>query len=491
MLVGLVAAALVMLRTKRGQTWQNGGAALTNANSIVVLPFENASNDPNVDYLSEGISEALINSLTELQQLRVIARSTAFHYKDKDVDPKRIGRELRVGAVLTGKVRQIADALNVQVDLVDATTGAQLWGQAYDRKIGDVIAVKQTIAREVTEKLKLKLSGEDHRRLVKRDTTNAEAYQCYLRGRYFWNKRTPKDINQAIEQFQQAIERDPKFALGYAGLADSYLLVQQYIGLPSNEAMKKARAAADQGLRIDDSLAETHTSSAATHQFAWEWHQAETEFRQAISLNDNYPTAHHWFSVYLQVQGRFDEALTEIKRAQELDPLSPIIHANAAIIFLNQKQTAAAIEQCQKIIELDPNHPAGHDWLGFAYFQQGRLAEAVKEREKVVQISQRSGPQLSLLGYFYAKAGRRPEALDILKEVQEQYSRGAAVGQSLAAIYEGLGDRDQAFAWLEKDFQQRNAELQFTRWRLQFEELRRDPRYADLSRRMGLNPSSD
>ena len=195
-------------------------------------PSKTRATIPNAEYLSEGISEALINSLTELQQLRVIARSTAFHYKGKDVDPQRIGRELHVAAVLTGRVRQMQDALSVQVDLVDATTGAQLWGAAYDRKISDVVAVKQAIAREVTQKLKLKLSGEEERRLVKRDTSNAEAYQFYLRGRYFWNKRTPDGIKQAIEEFQQAIERDPNFALGYAGLADTYLFLQQYAGFP-------------------------------------------------------------------------------------------------------------------------------------------------------------------------------------------------------------------------------------------------------------------
>jgi tetratricopeptide (TPR) repeat protein len=422
-----------------------------------------------------------------LQQLRVIARSTAFHYKGKDADPQRIGRELHVAAVLTGRVRQMQDALSVQVDLVDAITGAQLWGTAYDRKMSDVVAVKQAIAREVTQKLKLRLTGEEERRLVKRDTTDAEAYQSYLRGRYLWNQRTPNGLKQAIEEFQKAIEHDPNFALGYVGLADTYLLLQQYVGVPSSEAMPKARAAVDRALQIDDSLAEAHTSSAATYQFGWQWVQAEQEYRRALSLNENYATAHHWFCVYLEVQGQWEEALREIKRARELDPLSPIIGANFAIIFLAKNDTKAAIEQCQKIIALDPNHISGHDWLGWAYFQEGRLAEAIPEREKVAALSQRSGPQLSGVGYVYAVAGRRNEALGILKELEERYAKGEAIGQHLAAVCDGLGDRDQAFAWLEKDFQHHSAELQFTTWRVQFSRLRQDPRYTDLLRRMGLN----
>jgi adenylate cyclase len=488
LLAVLAAGVVVFLHPQVLQSWKNTAAAQANSHSIAVLPFENASNDPNAEYLSEGISEALINSLTELQQLRVIARSTAFHYKGKDVDPQRVGRELHVAAVLTGRVRQLQDALSVQVDLVDAITGAQLWGAAYDRKISDVVTVKQAIAREVTQKLKVRLTGEEERRLVKRDTSNPQAYQSYLRGRYLWNRRTPNGLQQATEEFQTAIERDPNFALGYAGLADTYLLLQQYVGVPSSEAMPKARAAADRALQIDDSLAEAHASSALTYQFMWQWAQAEQEFRRAISLNDNYATGHHWYCAYLEVKGRFDDALREISRARDLDPLSPIIGANFALIFLAKNDTKAAIEQCQKIIELEPNHISGHDWLGWAYLKEGRLAEATREREKVAELSQRSGPQLSGVGYLYAITGRRAEALEILKEIEKRYDRGEAVGQHLAAIWEGLGDRDQAFAWLEKDFQQHSAELQFITWRLQFEHLRSDPRYADLVQRMGLTP---
>src|SRR4029077_11197508 len=254
-LIALGLAAVIFSRSKVLQLWTNAGVGRANSQSIAVLPFENANNDPNTEYLAEGISEALINSLAELRQLRVIARATAFRYKRKDVDPQRVGRELQVVAVLTGKVRQMQDALNVQVDLVDAATGAQIWGAGYDRKLADLVAIKQAIAQEVTAKLKLKLSSDEQRRLVKRDSSNAEAYQFYLRGRYFWNKRTPGGIKQAIDQFQQAIQRDPNFALGYAGLADSYIALTFYNFAAPRETMPKAKESALKAVSLDDTAA--------------------------------------------------------------------------------------------------------------------------------------------------------------------------------------------------------------------------------------------
>jgi serine/threonine protein kinase/Flp pilus assembly protein TadD len=454
--------------------------------SIAVLPLVNASNDPNTEYLSDGISEALINSLTELRQLKVIARSTAFRYKGREVDPQVVGRELNVRAVLMGRVRQLGDALNIQVDLVDAATGAQLWGQEYERKVSDVLAVKQAIAREVTEKLRLRLSGEEQRRLVKRDTTNAEAYQFYLRGRYFWNKRTVDGIRKAIEQFQQAIDRDPNYALGYVGLADCYVLLEEYAGVPSSETLPKARAAADRALQIDDSLAEAHTSSAYIYQKLWRWAEAEEEYKRAISLNPNYPTAHHWFSLYFRTKGQIDDAMREIKRAQELDPLSLVISDNVADLL--QNDINAAIEQCHRVIELDPGFPYAHDVLGAAYLKQRRYEEATAEFQKAVELSGRESQILSHLGYCYAVTRTRGEALVILKELEEKYARRESIGQYVADVYAGLGDKDQAFAWLERDFQQHSGRLPDMTWRFGFEDLRSDPRYADLVRRMGLTP---
>jgi serine/threonine-protein kinase len=460
----------------------------TAIDSIAVLPFANTSNDPNTEYLSDGISEALINSLTELRQLKVIARSTAFRYKGREVDPQAVGRELNVRAVLMGRVRQMGDTLNIQVDLVDAATGAQLWGEEYERKISDVLSIKQALAREVTEKLRLRLSGDEQRQLTKSDTTNAEAYQFYLKGRYFWNKRTADGIRKAIEQFQQVIERDPNYALGYVGLADCYVLLEQYAGVPTSETLPKARAAADRALQIDDSLAEAHASSALIYQNQWRWAEAEEEFKDAIRLNPNYPTSHHWFSIYFQIKRQFDDYLREIKRAQELDPLSPIISENVAEAYFLKNDLHAAIEQCQRIIELDPRFPLAHRTLGFVYLKQRRYEEATAEFQKAVELSGRESQYLSNLGYHYAKTGRRAEALRILKELEEKYAKRESIGMYLGGVYAGLDDKDQVFAWLERDFQQRNGTLAYMTWWFSFEDLRSDPRYADLVRRMGLEP---
>jgi TolB-like protein/Tfp pilus assembly protein PilF len=456
--------------------------------SIVVLPFENTSGNPDMEYLSDGICEALINSLTELQQLRVIARSTAFRYKGRQTDPQAIGRELKVRTVLMGFVRQAGDRLNVQVDLVDATTGAQLWGEGYERKASDLLSIKQAIAREITEKLRLRLSGDEQRQLTKRDTANADAYQFYLRGRYYWNKRTVEGIKKAVEQFQQAIVKDSNYALAYVGLADCHLVLEQYAGTPVSETLPKARAAAMRALEIDDSLAEAHTSLAFYYDRSWQWEESEKEFKRALILNPNYPTARHWYSIYLRTVGRLDEAMGEIERARELDPLSAIINVNLAMLHLLKGEFNATIEQCKWIIELYPNYPDGYRTLAFTYVKQQRYPEAIAEMNKAVVPSGRSSEYLGALGYCYAVAGRREDALATLRELEAKYARGESIAAHLATVHGALGDKDQAFAWLEKDFQARSGELGDLAWRPYFDPLRDDPRYSDLLRRMNLKP---
>jgi TolB-like protein/Tfp pilus assembly protein PilF len=438
--------------------------------------------------LSDGISEALINSLTELQQLKVIARSTAFRYKGQQVDPQAAGRELKVRTVLMGVVRQLGDRLNVQVDLVDAMTGDQLWGQEYERKLADILAVKQELVREVTDKLRLKLTGEEQQKLAKRDTTNPEAYQFYLKGRYYWEKRTAENLKKAIEQFQQAANKDPNYALAYVGLADCHVLMEDYAGTPASETLPKAKAFAERALKLDDSLAEAHASLAFAYNFLWRWEEAETEFKRSIELNPNYATAHGWYSYYLRNVGRFDQSVTEGRRAQELDPLSPIHGANLSQAYLAQGDVDSSIEQSKKNIDLDPNFPRGHEQLGLAYLRQGRYPEALVESQKAVELSGRARRSLSFLGYGYAISGKRAEALAVLNELDGKYERREAIGEDLAAVYAGLGQKDQAFAWLEKDFQARSGLVARSRWEPPFESLRSDPRYADLLRRMGLKP---
>ena len=454
--------------------------------SIAVLPFQNVSNDPNIEYLSDGIAESLINSLTQLQQLRVIARSTAFRYKGKDVDPEAIGRELKVRAVLMGRVRQTGEMLNVQVDLVDAANGGQLWGAEYERNVSDIVNVKQAIAREVTEKLRLRLSGEQQQQLVKRDTTNAEAYQFYLRGRYYWNRRTADGLKRAIAEFQQAIDHDPNYALAYAGLADCYLLLEQYAGTPASETLPKGRAAAQRALQIDDALPEAHTSLAFYYSQSRQWEESEKEFKRAISLNPNYATARQWYQSYLRATGRFDEALAEIKRARELDPLSPILRVNLATVYLRMGDVDSALEEAKLLAEFEPNFPLAHEPLGKVYVKQRKYAEAVAAFERDAAVD-RTAFALSRLGHAYALAGRREDALAVLQELEQKYKMRESLGQYVALVHLGFGDLDQTFAWLEKDFQGNSGLLDYFITDPLFDSIRNDARYADLLRRMGLS----
>jgi len=454
--------------------------------SIAVLPFVNQSGDPDTEYLADGLTESIINNLTQLPSLKVIARSSVFRYKGKDADPMKAGGDLGVRAVLTGRLLQRDDSLMVSAELVDVRDNKQLWGEQYNRKVADALAVQQEISREITEKLRLRLSGEEQQRLVRRDTANPEAYQFYLRGRFYWNKRTADGIRKAMEQFQQATERDPNYALGYVGLADSYILLEDYAGVSSSETLPKARAAADRALQLDDTLAEAHTSSAHIYDQQWRWAEAEQQFRRATSLNPNYATTHHWYSVYLMTKRRFDEAQRAIKRAEELDPLSPIIGINVANLYLLSGDADSAVAQCKRVMELDPGFPGGPAQLGLSYLGQRRYEEAIAALQKAAEMSGRESDSLSDLGNAYAVAGKRAEALAILKELEAKYARRQALALHVAKVYAGLDDRDQTFEWLEKAFQQRSGSLSAVTWQFAFEALRSDLRYVDLVRRMGL-----
>jgi eukaryotic-like serine/threonine-protein kinase len=456
--------------------------------SIAVLPFVNQNRDPDTEYLSDGLTESIINSLTQLPSLRVSPRSTVFQYKGKDTDPMKIGRDLGVRSVLTGRLLQRGDSLMVGVELLDVRDNKQIWGDQYNRKLADALGMQQEISREISERLRTKLSGEEQKQLIRRDTSNPEAYAFYLKGRYYWNKRTAENVRKAMEQFQQAADKDPNYALAYVGLSDCYSLLELYVGTPASETIPKAKAFAERALQLDNSLAEAHTSLGFAYDSLWQWEKAEEEFKRALELNPSYATAHQWYGLLLLDKGRLDEALTEMKRAQELDPLSQIIGQNVVQAYLARGDVNSAIEQAKKVIDLDPNSPRGHSQLGLAYLKRGNHAEAIGELRKAVELTKRERRPLSDLGYAYAILGRRTEALAILKELETKYERHEALGQDFAAVYAGLGDKDQAFAWLEKDFQARSALLSRTRWYVPVESLRSDPRYADLLRRMGLPP---
>ena len=439
--------------------------------------------------MSEGISEALINSLSELQQLRVIARPTAFRYKPKDVDPRQVGRELGVTAVLTGKVRQMQDVLNVQVDLVDAVTGAQIWGAGYDRNIADLVAVKQAIAQEITAKLKLKLSSEEQRRLVNRDSTNAEAYQFYLRGRYFWNKRTSDGIKQAIEHFQQSVQRDPNFALGYVGLADSYIGLTFYNFAAPHETMPKAKESAIKALALDNTLAEAHTSLAhVLMNYDWNWSEAEKEFKRSIELKPDYATAHEWYAIhYLTATGRLKEAVQEMKKALELEPASLVMNTFMGATLYYAGRYGEAIDQCRRTIQMDPNFAVAHWYLGLAYEEKQALDAAIEEFKKAISLSGGSPLMRAALGRVYANSQKRHEANEMLNELNELAKRQYVSAYEIATIYVALGNNEQAFQLLEEACTEHSFHLVYLNVSPQFKSVRSDPRFQDLVQRVGLS----
>jgi TolB-like protein/Tfp pilus assembly protein PilF len=459
--------------------------------SIAILPLANACADPNGEYLSDGITESLINSISQLPTLRVVPRSTVFRFKGREMDPQEVGRELGVRAVLAGRVCQIGEVLMVQADLIDIVNDAQLWGEHYKRKMTDIFDVQEEIAREITEKLRLKLTSEQKKRLNKRYTVNPEAYQAYLKGRYYWNKRTEDGLKRGTHYFQQAVEIDPAYALAYAGLADSYALpgIAEYGLLPPKEAMPKAKAAAVKALEIDKTLAEAQTTLAHVRAFYdWDWAGAEQEFKRAIELNPGYAFSHHWYALYLAAMGRHREALAEEIRAQEIDPLSLIINKNVGTILYYAGRLDQSIEQYQKALELDPNFVRTHFYLGLAYLQKGMYEEAIAEYQKALSISGGVTVLMALLGHAYALSGRAGEAIKIISELKEQSDARYVPAFNIAMIYVGLGEKDQAFGWLDKAYDERSSWLVSLKVEPMFDSIRSDPRFGNLVRQVGLAP---
>jgi serine/threonine protein kinase/Flp pilus assembly protein TadD len=456
--------------------------------SLAVLPLTNASSDPNLDYLSDGITENIINNLSQLPKLRVMARSTVFRYKGREVDPQTVGRGLAVDAVLTGRVLQLGKQLIIGAELVDVADGSQLWGEHYNRKLSDILAMQEEIAKEISENLRLRLTGEEKKRLSKRHTENTEAYQAYLKGRYYWNKRTAEGFKKSIEHFQQAIEKDPSYALAYAGLADAHNLLGVYNYVATREAFPRAKAAATRALDLDATLAEAHTSLIfAGLYYDWDWLAAEREYKRAIELNPNYATAHQWYALSLPPRGRLEEAIVEMKRAQELDPLSLSINATLGWTYYFARQYDRAIEVCRKTLEMDKDFLWALWSLGMAYQQTGMFEEAIAEFQKA-RIHKDNPHPMAGLGHAYALAGKRSEAFAILDEMKEQSKRTYVPSYYLAAIHLALGQREEAFEWLENAYQERYCFLVYLKAEPMFDRLHSDPRFADLIRRVGLPP---
>jgi TolB-like protein/Tfp pilus assembly protein PilF len=480
----LVIAGLILMLAV-GYYLMKDGVVVQPIDSIAVLPFANASGDPNTDYLSDGITESIINSLSQLPQLKVMARSTVFHFKGQNTDARAIGKELGVRAVLTGRLSQQGDNLIVSAELVNVSDGAQLWGDKYTRPSSDLAVLQQDLSREITDRLRLKLSGEQQRQLNKGGTNDTGAYQLFLKGRSYERKGTGADFRKAIEQFQQATERDPNYALAYVEIAECYISLPSYDGTPTREVLPPARAAIERSLQIDDSLAEAHSSLAHLYYISLLWEQAEREYRRAISLNPK--VGHMEYASSLRCQMRYDEALREIKRAQELDPLYPLAGAIAAFIYRRLGDPDAAEKESKRVLALDPNYPVAHVSLGLAYIDQHRYEEAIAELQKAVELSGRGSYAVSSLGAAYAVSGKRAEALSILKELEEKYAMRGANGTDIAIVEAGLGNNSQAIAWLEKDLAAGNTGfLAVVTNTYVHDRLYDDPRYKDFLRRLGL-----
>src|SRR5712671_1419417 len=464
-----------------------GGASQARIESIAVLPFANLSNDPKTEYLSDGITESLINSLSQLPNLAVMSRNTVFRYKGQASDPQKVGRDLHVRTILTGRLIQTGDDLRISVNLEDVTNNRQIWGEQYNRRLSNLVSVQQEIAGDIYGRLRPRLAGEERKLLVKRPTEDAEAYQLYLQGLFYWNKWTQADFKKAADYFTQAVQKDQHYALSYAGLADTYSLLGDAGYLPPSEAWPKAKAAAMQALEIDDTLAEAHTSLALVKEhFEWDWTGAETEFRRAIDLNPNSATTHHWYGDYLANMGRSEEGLRETKRAQELDPLSLIINTTLGWQLYLARRSDQAIDQLRKVLDIDAKFTPARRVLEEVYAQTGRQKEAVEEREKVVSLS--GSPELAAsIAEDFSKLGYKGVQQSWLDGLTEISKHGYVSSYSIAEGYMRLGQKEKALEWLEKAYQEHDSGLVSIAVEPMFDPMRTNPRFVDIVRRMKLS----
>jgi serine/threonine-protein kinase len=450
--------------------------------SVAVIPFMNQNNDTNAEWISDGLTESIINRLSQLPNLKVISRSSVFRYKGKQTDPLVVGKELGVRAVLTGRLMQRGDTMFISTELMDVRDNKQLWGEQYERKLTDMLSVQREIAREITSNLRPRLSGMEEV-MNKQYTTSAEAYQLYLRGRFYWNRRTGEDFQKAIAYFQQAIDKDPSYAMAYSGLADTYALITAYGNDSPREIMPKAKAAAMKALELDNNLAEAHASlGQIVSYYDYDFATAEKEYRRAIELNPNYAPAHQWLAEQLSVLKRFDEALIEIRRALEIDPLSVIMNRIYADILMDERRYDEAIEEYKKTIELDPSFVSAHTFLARAYEAKGMYDQAIREYES---LGDRFAPP-----EVWAKVKAAHQKLGwtgFLQEGVAQLEKSGRIAPFvLATFYARLGQNDQAIALLEKAYDDRDFRVAVIGVSFEFDSLRSDPRFKELEKKVGI-----
>jgi serine/threonine-protein kinase len=456
-----------------------------NITSIAVLPLEDKSPNKDREDFCDGLVEELIRRLTNIESLRVPAKTSSFFFKGKGSSIQEIGKALNVNIILGGTLQKAGNKLRINVHLVNVVDGYTIWSEKYERDEEDIFALQDDISLAIVDNLKIKLLGEERAKLVKRHTENPEAYNLYVKGRFFWNKRTEEGFQKALEYFQQAIEKDPNYALAYSGIADCHILIGWYYYLPPKNEFPKAKAAAEKALEIDEGLAEAHTSLGGINLFYyWDWLTAEREFKRAIELKPGYSTAHFWYSVYLSAMGRHDEAIAEAKRAVEFDPLSLMINTNLGCEFYFARQFDKALVQHQKTKDLDPNFLPIHIWSTLAYAAKGMYDQAIIEAKKAIDLS--GGRNIELLGFIYSLSGKRNEAKRVLEDLFKISEQKYVSSYRVAVIYMGLGERDKAFEWLEKAYEERDNQMNYLKVEPMLDSLRKDPRFNALLMKMNL-----
>lgn len=457
-----------------------------NIQSIAVMPLVNAGGNADLEYLSDGLTESLINSLSQIPDLSVKARSTVFRYKGRDISPQQLGSELSVQTLLNGRVVQRGDQLTVSIDLVNAGTGDQIWGQQYVRNVSDLVSLHTAIANDLSQKLRADISHEDRQRLVKGSTANPEAYLLYLNGRYHTAKYTRDGLAKGRDYFNQALALDPQYALAYDGLADNYIAASDWF-MSSKEALPKAGAAARKALEFNDKLPEAHTSLGIVHWwFDWNWAAAEAEFKRAIDLNPNDAHAHEFYGWFLITLGKLDAGIAESKRALALDPLSAETGAVTGSNLYFARHYDEAIEMLRGALDLDQNYWLAHSFLGRCYQQQRRLTEAIAEFQRTLDVEKDVPENYAVLAHAYGTAGKKSDAEKLLAQLQDMSTKRHVPPYNIALVYVGLGNKDQAFAWLERAYADRSFYMTWLRNDPQLDTLRSDPRFDDLMHRVGL-----
>jgi len=482
---GTIGAGLVFF----GRYTSSRQSPKTAEKSIAVLPFENRSEDKANAYFAEGVQDEILTRLSKIADLKVTSRTSTQHYKSVPENLAEIAKQLGVAHILEGSVQKSGDAVRVNVQLIKADNDSQVWAETFDRKLTDIFSVESDVAKAIADQLRAHITRQEEQVIAAKPTKNIEAYDAYLRGRYFWNKRTSDGIKHAIEHFQQSIARDPDFALGHAGLADSYIALTFYNFAAPHETMPKAKESAIKALALDDPLAEAHASLAhILMNYDWNWAAAEKEFKRSIELKPDYATAHEWYAIhYLTATGRFEEAVQEMKRALELEPASLVMNTFMGATLYYAGRYDEAIDQCRRTIEMDPNFAVAHWYLGLAYEQRQVLDAATDEFKKAISLSAGSPLMKAALGRAYAKSQKKHEANEMLNELSELSKQQYVSAYEVATIYVALGNNEQAFQLLEQAYGEHSFHLVYLNVSPQFKPVSSDPRFQDLVQRIGLS----